>query len=101
MLDIQTKELLYKKLFIKMNNIYHFFSGICVGYATTRLLDYEFKTTYLNKLNMFEERIKKLEDFRFSLYEKNLLLGEKREWDEISSGISDHLTEDEEDDDEI
>jgi len=41
-------------------------------------------------------RIEKLEDFRFSLYEKNLLLGEKREWDEISSEISDHLTDEEE-----
>jgi hypothetical protein len=78
------------------NKINFFLSGICVGYVMSRILDYEFKKLYLNKLITMNTRIEKLEDFRFSLYEKNLLLGEKREWDEISSEISDHLTDEEE-----
>ena len=74
-------------------NIVYFFSGIFTGYLISRFIDYEFKILYLNRLNMIQKNIEKLEDFRFSLYEKNLLLGEKREWDEISSDISDQLTD--------
>lgn len=77
-------------------NILDFLSGIVTGYLMSRFIQYEFKATYLSNLNMLEKRIEKLEDFRFSLYEKNLLLGEKREWDEISSDISDHLIDEEE-----
>ena len=81
-------------------NILEFLSGIVTGYLLSRFIQHEIKATYLNNLIMLEKRIEKLEDFRFSLYEKNLLLGEKREWDEISSEVSDHLT-DEIDEEEI
>ena len=72
------------------NSIISFFSGVCTGYIIVCVINHEYKKNYLKKLDNFEKRIEKLEDFRFSLYEKNLLLGEKREWDEISSDLSDH-----------
>lgn len=84
------------------NSIISFFSGVCTGYIIVCIINHEYKKNYLKKLDNFEKRIEKLEDFRFSLYEKNLLLGEKREWDEISSELSDHSeTEELEIDEEI
>ena len=82
-------------------NILEFIGGVVTGYLLTKLIEYEFKAKYLSNLNILEKRIEKLEDFRFSLYEKNLLLGEKREWDEISSEISDHLTDEDIEEEEI
>lgn len=67
------------------NNILEFLGAMTVGYAISRLIHNESRKECLDKINILEKKIEKLEDFRFSFYEKNLLLGDKREWDEISS----------------
>lgn len=68
-------------------------SGLFAGYCLSRVVHSELNKTYLAKIADLSARVEKLEEFRFSLYEKNLLLGEKREWDEISTEESDQLTD--------
>ena len=75
--------------------------GFLSGCFISRIIDYEFNRIYNKKIESLEKRIEKLEDFRLSIYEKNLLIGEKREWDEISSELSDHSSEIDVDEDEI
>lgn len=72
-----------------------FFGGILVGSIVTHICctDIILRKIYQAKVNKLEERIERLEDFRLSMYEKNLLINEKRQWDEDISEESDHLSE--------
>lgn len=72
-----------------------FLGGILLGSVITHICctDIILRKIYQAKVNKLEERIEKLEDFRLSMYEKNLLLNEKRHWDEDTSEESDHLSE--------
>lgn len=75
------------------DKIINFFVGVITGYLVSKVYEHEYKSLYQNKLNSLENRINKLEEFRITIYEKNLILNEKREWDDDSS--DDQLSDDE------
>jgi hypothetical protein len=71
------------------------FNGILIGTLLTHIIyhDSVINHIYQTKIIKLEKKIEKLEEFRIYMYEQNLILNEKRQWDsEISeeSDESDH-----------
>jgi hypothetical protein len=77
-------------------NICIFCAGILTGYTiASRVMEHEFKLIILDKLNKCERNIEDLQSFRLTLYEKNLFVEARREWDETSTETSIHDSEEE------
>jgi len=68
-----------------------FFNGIAVGAALAHIFysDYILARLYMLKILKMEKKIDELEEFRILMYERNLILDEKRQWDEEISDVSD------------
>ena len=54
------------------------------------------------RLNIIDKKIENLEEFRFKIYDKNLLFNDKRHWDNIEDSDEDEIDDiDDEEEDEV
>ena len=53
------------------------------------------------RLNIIDKKIENLEEFRFKIYDKNLLFNDKRHWDNIEDSDEDEVDDIDEDEDEV
>ena len=67
-----------------------FFNGVAIGTVLAHIFysDYIIGRLYMLKILKVEKKIDELEEFRILMYERNLILDEKRQWDEEISDVS-------------
>jgi len=75
--------------------------------VVTTLVTYNVLSIYFRikntekRLNIIDKKIENLEEFRFKIYDKNLLFNDKRHWDNIEDSEEDEVDDIDEDEDEV